>query len=502
MFKKILSANCNKVVGLVLVIIIVLISNSLLIRSAPNAEASHTDFAKPVVYFSGVGCPHCAAVDPIMFKDWIRQYPELVIVEYEIYQTKANAYLIDYYNQSYNIPLGIPLAIFNKNVYLSGDQDILKEFTTTLKNKNNSNLVQHDGLITKWEDTNLNSLAQFPKIWQGDRIAIKTKANLGNQSTLIKEFLSSNKLSEFLNNIEGEFVEPKDVNLSGSKISFDQAFQTNGWLLQWRGEYIDPSSYTTSTPSSTNTTPTPDPSSNQSQTDEPKKSELSFAKTISLALVDAINPCALAVLTMLLLAIISYNPGNRKQILLAGFSFSLAVFLMYLIYGLIIVKFFQMVQAITAIRTFLRYGLAIAAIILGLLQIKDFISYKAGTLGTEMPMFLRPKVKKIVSGVTSPWGAFGIGLFVTLFLLPCTIGPYVILGGILSAQEMLATIPYLLLYNAIFVLPMVLITALVFFGISQVKDVNKWKNNNIRYIHLASGLIIMALGVAMLFGWV
>jgi cytochrome c biogenesis protein CcdA len=175
---------------------------------------------------------------------------------------------------------------------------------------------------------------------------------------------------------------------------------------------------------------------------------------------------------------------------------------MYLFYGLVIIKFFQVVQALTSVRLLLYTILGFLAILLGILNIKDFIRYKPGGLGTEMPMRLRPTVNKVINGITGARGAFVIGLFVTLFLLPCTIGPYIIAGGILSAYELIATIPYLMLYNFIFILPMLAITAVVYIGIAQVEDVSQWKDNNIKYLHLIAGIIIILLGIAMVMGWV
>ena len=73
---------------------------------------------------------------------------------------------------------------------------------------------------------------------------------------------------------------------------------------------------------------------------------LTLTKIISLAVVDAVNPCAIAVLALMLIAIITYNPRDRKNVLLAGFAFVLSVFVMYFFYGLIIIKFLQIVQKI------------------------------------------------------------------------------------------------------------------------------------------------------------
>ncbi len=230
--------------------------------------------------------------------------------------------------------------------------------------------------------------------------------------------------------------------------------------------------------------------------------EISLGKVVSLALVDAVNPCEFAVLTMLLVSIIAYNPHKKINIIWAGLSFSLAVFVMYLLYGLFIIKSFQLVQGITAVRPFLYKGLGVVAVLLGLLQIKDFFAYEIGGFATEMPTSWRPKVKALIARVTSPAGAFVVGLLVTLFLLPCTIGPYIILGGLLSVMEIVKTLPTLLLYNVIFISPMLLITAVVYLGLSRVEDVQDWKDKNIRVLHLIAGLLIAGLGVAMLAEWI
>lgn len=240
----------------------------------------------------------------------------------------------------------------------------------------------------------------------------------------------------------------------------------------------------------------------ETKTSKTSSQKLTLTKILSLAVVDSINPCAMAVLTLILIAILTYNPASKKNVLLAGLYFVGSVFIMYLIYGLVIIKFFQIIQVLSGIRPYLYKILGGMAILLGILNIKDFIKYKPGGFLTEMPLFLRPKVKKIISGIASPKGAFGVGIFVTLFLLPCTIGPYIIAGGILSVLKVLKSLPYLLLYNLIFILPMLAITLLVYFGLSKIEDISGWKEKNIRYLHLTAGIIILGLGILIIFGLV
>ena len=440
------------------------------------------------VYFTGVGCPHCAKTDPVVLIDLLKEYPNLVIIEYEIYQQQQNAPILINYNSNYDSGLGIPLIIFDKNQHIVGDTPILQNVREIIEEVDSNGCPLMDGSSVDFNYLNISSLPANPKIWTKERILIPSEQIVDNE--LIRKLLTTDNLLDVLEETDYNTIKPKPIPLSGKTLNFDNAVEVDGCILQWNGEGIE-----------SNT-------SSQEEnliTDKVEKvsgQKLTITGIISLALVDAINPCALAVLTLMLIAIISYNPKKRRNVLLAGLAFTTSVFIMYLFYGLVIIKFFQIVQALTSIRLMLYKILGIAAIILGLLNIKDFIRYKPGGIGSEMPMSLRPKVKKIISGITSPVGAFSVGAFVTVFLLPCTIGPYVIAGGILSALELIKTIPWLLIYNFIFVLPMIVITGIVYTGFKKVEDVSGWKDKNIRYLHLIAGLIILGLGIAMVFGWV
>lgn len=239
--------------------------------------------------------------------------------------------------------------------------------------------------------------------------------------------------------------------------------------------------------------------------------DITWIGTITLALADSVNPCALAVLFMILVSIMMYNPKKKSKILLSGLAFVASVFIMYFFYGAIIITLLtKLSQTLASWSLYVYKFFGLFAIILGVLSIKDFISYKPGTLGTEMPLMLRPKVKKIISKVTSPKGAFTTGIFVTLFLLPCTIGPYIVFGNLISQSittslsEKITLItqiaPYLLVYNLIFILPMLVVTFLVYFGITTINKAQNWKEENIRILHLIAGIILLVLGLAMISG--
>ena len=316
-----------------------------------------------------------------------------------------------------------------------------------------------NGSSVAFEKLDLAALPGSVKIWRDGRILIKTTG--GGNSTLLKALLTSQNVSSVLKEMNHTLVKPAPVALSGRDVEFNNAAQLNGWIFQWNDERVANAAENNTVADAAN-----------NFSGEKISAELTLVKLVSLAAVDAVNPCALAVLTFLLIAILTHNPEKKRNVLLAGFAFSAAVFVTYLFYGVVIVKFFEIVQALTAVRLWLYKILGAGAIILGVLNVKDWLRHKPGGFATEMPLSFRPKVKKIISGITSPKGAFGVGVFVTIFLLPCTIGPYVIAGGILSMLGLIRAMPLLLFYNLIFISPMLAITLIVYAGFATVENVS------------------------------
>ncbi len=79
-------------------------------------------------------------------------------------------------------------------------------------------------------------------------------------------------------------------------------------------------------------------------------------------------------------------------------------------------------------------------------------------------------MKSFIKSITGPISAFLIGFLVSLFLLPCTSGPYIVIIGMLGHNETyLKAMALLAFYNFIFVLPMMMITIGVYFGMNVGK---------------------------------
>jgi len=468
-------------------LVICFLGIGFIFSSQAFADSIQEDYVS-IVYIHGIGCQHCAQTDPTVLIDLPKEYPGLIIIGYEIYKMEQNAPLLDEYHSVYSSGYEIPVAIFNHERNFSTVVKVLKNIRPSLDEIAYNPVPLIDGSSIDFQDLDLLTLPGYPEIWHQNKIAFKT-GPVGD-SELVKKLILDDDLPNVLKGKGYTPVNPVIVEISGKDIEFDNAILVDDWVFQWNGDRMGIPPVEAG-----NQIPEIEPAT-------PVKHQVTMAKIVSLALVDAVNPCAFAVLLLLLTAILAYNPGNKRSVLLGGLMFVTAVFVMYFTYGLIFIKFFQLIQTLNVVKIWLFRALAVAAIIFGILNIRDFIKYKPGGLGTEMPLMLRPRMQAMIARVTSPKGAFVAGILVTLFLLPCTIGPYIIAAGILSVFDMLANVPVLLVYNLIFILPMTAIVGIVYLGLSGVKDVEEWKNRHITKLHLIAGVLMLFVGVALLMGWV
>ncbi|MCD6578541.1 hypothetical protein J7L48_03630 [bacterium] len=186
------------------------------------------------IYFTGVGCPHCAKTDPVVIKELTDEYNNLAIIEYEIYQTRGNAPLLLNYSFKYKTGEGIPLVIFSPSDYIIGDEPIIKNAKEKLNELNNGNdCLTLNGAIP-FESLNLNTLPGYPKIWANGRVLIKTgKDNLPSNDTLMKNLLFSNNLSEIISSNNLENIKPFPVHLSGQDVYFTNAVKIGNWVMEY-----------------------------------------------------------------------------------------------------------------------------------------------------------------------------------------------------------------------------------------------------------------------------
>src|SRR3989338_764819 len=205
------------------------------------------------------------------------------------------------------------------------------------------------------------------------------------------------------------------------------------------------------------------------------------------ALIDSINPCAIGVLILIISMLVVYK--SKTDLLKYGLIYIFFVFITYFLAGLGILYFLTVIPLYLS--EYISIGVGILVVIGGLIEIKDFFWYGQG-ITLSIPSDKAKKIQKMAKKVTLP-AMVVLGVFVAGVELPCTGGPYLAILMFLSQNFNFQAFLLLLFYNFIFVLPLIVILLMVYFGF-KVSTIKKWKQKNRTYMRLAVGVLLVFLG--------
>jgi len=206
------------------------------------------------------------------------------------------------------------------------------------------------------------------------------------------------------------------------------------------------------------------------------------------ALIDSINPCAIGVLILLVSTIIS-TAQSKQQLLKMGLIYIAAVYVVYFSAGLGLTAFLSYVPLIVSSLISIIVGLIIIAA--ALIEIKDFFWYGYG-ISLMIPADKAKDIHNLSKNVTVP-GMVVLGAFVAAVELPCTGGPYLAITLLLSQNFNWTAVLLLVIYNIIFVMPLIVILFMVLTG-KNVVIIKEWKQASRTYVRLITGVILILLG--------
>jgi len=207
------------------------------------------------------------------------------------------------------------------------------------------------------------------------------------------------------------------------------------------------------------------------------------------AAIDSINPCAIGVL-ILMVSVILGQGGSPRKLLTIGGAYIFAIFATYLIAGLGLIYFFSSIPIVIA--EYLSIAVGALVIFAGVLEIKDYFWYGKG-YSLQIPKKYADKIHTWSTGKKSIWGVMMLGAFVAAVELPCTGAPYLAILTILRIDFTIWAFGLLVLYNLIFVMPLIVILIMVASG-TKISAISKWKEDSKGNMRLAMGLMFVALG--------
>ncbi len=229
-------------------------------------------------------------------------------------------------------------------------------------------------------------------------------------------------------------------------------------------------------------------------------------------LLDGINPCAFAVIVFFISFLTCYG-YKRRELVWIGFSYILAIFIAYVLIGLGIFNFlYSLKYFYLAIKIFyLLMGLF--CFLLGILCFYDYVKFlrtnEPQDSILQLPKFLKFRIHKligdefrikrnknlIVLGAT----AFLVGFVVSLLEALCTGQIYLpVISIVVRTLDLrVKALLYLILYNLMFVVPLVIIFLLALWGVSSLQFSN-FLRKNFGTIRIAMATLFLGFGVFLI----
>lgn len=231
--------------------------------------------------------------------------------------------------------------------------------------------------------------------------------------------------------------------------------------------------------------------------------KMGWVAVLLAGLVDGLNPCAFATI-IFFVSYLTLSGHKGKQVLLTGASFTIGVFLAYLIVGLGFYKVLDLIKEYMSVISKIIYGLtALLCLSLAILSIRDYFKTRHGQLddmALKLPEPLRKRINAAVrQGRKSSsyyLSAFFTGLIVSILELACTGQIYLPVIISMSTMPELRTqaVLFLILYNLMFIVPLIIVFVLAYYGTTS-KQFTLFLKKNASAVKIGMALVFLLLAV-------
>jgi cytochrome c biogenesis protein CcdA len=220
-------------------------------------------------------------------------------------------------------------------------------------------------------------------------------------------------------------------------------------------------------------------------------------------LIDGLNPCAFATIVFLV-SYLSFLGKQSSEILKYGIIFTFGVFIAYIIAGMGLMAGFRQLSGFPMITKGIYLVIGLFAVVLGIISFYDYLQFRGGHLEKmklQLPMALKKKIHGIIRIQTrSPkagfLGTFALGFVIAATEVVCTGQVYLpTIGYIMTVPELRAyAFLNLILYNIMFIIPLVGVFVAAFFGVTSERMAFVTKEHT-GTVKLLTAFLFIGLGV-------
>ena len=214
-----------------------------------------------------------------------------------------------------------------------------------------------------------------------------------------------------------------------------------------------------------------------------------IALVLITALVSAMNPYIIGALT--LLSSVVYGRGHSPaKVIRLGIAYIVTMFAMSVLGGIVLLYLMSLLPLIAL--DYLVLGIGVLVVCAGLLEIKDFFWYGQG-LSMRAPAMVAANIRQLTKGRPTLGMAVMLGIFVAIVSAPASSAPYFATVTILRGNFGVDGVSLLVLYSALFSLPMIVMLLMVASGV-KVSTLMQWREDTKGSMRLGIGLLLIALG--------
>ena len=226
---------------------------------------------------------------------------------------------------------------------------------------------------------------------------------------------------------------------------------------------------------------------------------------IGAGLFDGINPCAFATI-IFLISYLAILKRKGRELIIVGITFTFAVFITYFLLGIGIFEFLNYLAFLKTFTKFIYGIMGILALILGMLSLGDYLKCKRGKakeIQLQLPTFLKNRIHSTIKEQASlkryVLAAFITGFIVSILELSCTgqvYLPTIVYATGISNLRFNAYM-YLLLYNFMFIIPLIVIFILAYFGTTSIR-LSNILGKNIAMIKLSTSILFFVFAIFLI----
>lgn len=223
-------------------------------------------------------------------------------------------------------------------------------------------------------------------------------------------------------------------------------------------------------------------------------------------LVDGINPCAFTTLVFFISLLTALGKG-RREIMVVGVCFAAAVFLTYLVLGFGALKAVKVASVDLGVARGITWAVAGLTLAFAGYSFYDFCKYRRSGKGEDLSLKLPDRIRNRVRTVISRQmrtrnlviGALLLGVLVSLLEAMCTGQVYLPTLMCLARDRDLApkALGYLLLYNGMFIVPLLGVFALAFCGVTSER-LAETSRKHAGTVKLLLGVIFLGLAAMLI----